>query len=77
MLTGANLVWLKFGLVLHSIVSPIVLGVIFLGLLTPVALLMRLFGRDALTLGFDPALPSYWKERGRPLIEPESFPRQF
>ena len=41
-----NKLWMRFGLLLSMIVSPIVLGVIFFGLFTPYALIMRIFGRD-------------------------------
>ena len=43
-----NKLWMRFGLLLGMIVSPIVLGLIFFGLFTPIAILMRLSGRDEL-----------------------------
>ena len=43
-----NKLWMRLGLLLSMIVSPIVLGVIFFGLFTPIAILMRLSGRDEL-----------------------------
>src|SRR2546423_2984283 len=51
--------WMKFGELLNRVVSPIVMGVIFFGVFTPVALFMRLTGRDALRRAYDPAAPSY------------------
>ena len=42
--------WMKFGLLLGMIISPIVLGLIFFGLITPVSLITGLFGRDELNL---------------------------
>ena len=47
-----NKLWMRFGLLLGMIVSPIVLGVIFFGLFTPIAMLMRRSGRDELRLKF-------------------------
>ena len=47
-----NKLWMRFGLVLGMIVSPIVFGIIFFGLFTPVAMLMRFRGRDELRLKF-------------------------
>ena len=47
-----NKLWMRFGLILSMIVSPIVLGAIFFGLFTPIALVMRLIGRDELQLKF-------------------------
>jgi hypothetical protein len=55
--------WMKFGELLNRVVSPIVMGIIFLGVFTPVALVMRLAKRDALDRAYDPAAPSYWKRR--------------
>ena len=49
-LTPLNRLWFELGVLLGKIVSPIVLGVIFFLLITPVSLLIRAFGRDALFL---------------------------
>jgi len=63
-------------LVLHRIMTPVVLGAIFFLVLTPVALVMRLFGRDALALKLDPVSLTYWKTR-EPGPAPESMSQQF
>ena len=70
-----NKLWMRFGLLLGIIVSPIVLGVIFFGLFTPIAMLMRLSGRDELRLKFAQKA-SHWILRGEP-IKSESFKNQF
>ena len=70
-----NKLWMRFGLLIGMIVSPIVLGIIFFGLFTPIAMLMRLSGRDELRLKFSPEV-SHWITRGEP-IRSESFKRQF
>ena len=70
-----NKLWMRFGLLLGMIVSPIVLGVIFFGLFTPIAMLMRLSGRDELRLKFTQKA-SHWISRGEP-IKSESFKYQF
>ena len=70
-----NKVWMRFGLLLGMIVSPIVLGIIFFGLFTPIALLMRLNGRDELRLKFNQKA-SHWISREEP-IKSESFKHQF
>ena len=70
-----NKLWMRFGLLLGMIVSPIVLGVIFFGLFTPIAMLMRLSGRDELRLKFAQKA-SHWISRGEP-IKSESFKHQF
>ena len=70
-----NKLWMRFGLLLGMIVSPIVLGLIFFGIFTPTALLMKLFRRDELRLRFKNK-KSHWIARDQP-IEPVSFKRQF
>tara|TARA_X000000368_G_C22459627_1_gene462723 strand:- start:36 stop:419 length:384 start_codon:yes stop_codon:yes gene_type:complete len=49
-LTPLNKVWMKFGLILGKIVSPLVMGVIFFFVVTPTGIIMRLFGKDLLNL---------------------------
>lgn len=75
-LAGLNRAWMRLGALLGAIISPIVLGVMFFVLITPVALLTRAFGRDVLRLK-KRAVSSYWIERDPPGPEPESFRRQF
>ena len=70
-----NKLWMRFGLLLGMIVSPIVLGIIFFGLFTPIAMLMRLSGRDELRLKFTQK-KSHWISRSEP-IKSESFKNQF
>ena len=70
-----NKLWMHFGLILGMIVSPIVLGIIFFCLFTPIAALMRLSGRDELRLKFTQK-PSHWISRSEP-IKSESFKQQY
>lgn len=70
-----NRLWIRFGIKLGFIVSPIVLGIIFFGLFTPIALFMRLSGRDELRLNRI-RKTSHWVTRGDP-INPKSFEQQF
>jgi len=76
-LTPLNRLWLRFGLFLHKIVSPVVLGVIFFLAVTPTGLLMRWFKKDILRLRFDPAADTYWIKRDPPGPEPKSLVNQF
>ena len=55
-----NKLWMGFGMLLGMIVSPIVLGIIYFGLFSPIALGMRLLGRDELRLKFK-TRTSHWK----------------
>jgi hypothetical protein len=76
-LSPLNWLWTKFGLLLHSIVSPIFLTVLFYGCVVPVGFLMRLSGKDPLRLKYEPAAPSYWIIRSPPGPAPETFKNQF
>jgi hypothetical protein len=76
-LAPANRLWTKFGLLLHHVVSPIALGILFFLVVTPTGLLMRLFGKDPLRLRFDPAADSYWIKRDPPGPAADSLKNQF
>ena len=71
-----NKLWMRFGLLLGMIVNPIVLGVIFFGLFTPISLAMRLFGRDELRLRFKEK-SSYWSTPDSADAGTDSFKNQF
>lgn len=77
LLTPFNRAWMKLGDLLNRIVSPLVLGVMFYGLITPIALAMRLAGRDSLYRQFDAQTESYWVKRDPPGPDPESLKQQF
>ena len=74
-LLPVNKLWMRFGHLLGMIVSPIVLGILFFVLFTPIAFVMRLNGRDELRLKFSKK-PSHWILRNAPL-KSESFKHQF
>lgn len=58
-----NVLWFKFGMLLGRIIAPIVMALVFFVAVTPVALLMRLFGKDPLNKEPDPEADSYWIHR--------------
>lgn len=70
-----NKLWMTLGLILGSIITPIILGIIFFGVFTPIAIFMRLFGRDELRLKFKKRA-SYWIKR-ETITEANSFKNQF
>ena len=72
-----NSVWLRFGLLLHRITSPIILAMLFYLTVLPTGLVMRALGKDLLRLRFDRNARSYWIERSPPGPEPESLRNQF
>jgi hypothetical protein len=73
-----NRAWLAFGRLLHRIVSPLVMGMLFFAAVTPTGWLMRLRGRDVLSLKRRPELKSYWirREAGSQPA-PETMKNQF
>ena len=70
-----NKVWMKFGILLGMIASPIVMGIIFFGIFTPIAILMSLFGRDELRLRFKKN-KTHWINR-KASKEIDSFKNQY
>ena len=64
-LSPLNKIWFKFGIFLGKIISPIVMGVIFFLVVTPIGFLMRLLGKDVLNLKYSD-LKSYWIEKTGP-----------
>jgi len=61
-LSPLNKAWFKFGILLGKIVSPIVMGIVFFVVVTPIALLLKLFGKDLLNLKKNKN-KSYWVEK--------------
>ena len=64
-LTPLNKIWFKFGLFLGKIISPLIMGVIFFFVVTPIGLIMRVFKKDLLNLKFNNNA-SYWIENNGP-----------
>ena len=51
--------WMKFGLLIGRVTTPLILGVVFFFVIMPMGLVMRLAGRDPMARRFDEAAPSY------------------
>ena len=60
-----NKLWFKFGIFLGKIISPLIMGIIFFLVVTPIGLLMRLLNKDLLNLKFNND-SSYWIEKNEP-----------
>lgn len=71
-----NKLWMQFGLLLGRIISPIVMGIIFFGMFTPMSLVMKVFGRDELQRKIKKKR-SYWIKRNVNDISSETFRNQF
>jgi hypothetical protein len=65
-LRGPKRVRLSLGFLLSLIANPLVLSVLFFGVITPAGLLMRGIGRDPLRLKPSARSPTYWIERAKP-----------
>ena len=64
-LAPLNKIWFKFGILLGKIVSPLVMGIIFFLVVTPIGFIMRLLGKDVLNLKYNNNR-SYWIEKNGP-----------
>jgi hypothetical protein len=76
-LAPLNRLWFRLGILLGRIVTPLVMGVLWLLVVTPIGLLMRFCGRDPLRLKRELAARSYWIERSPPGPIPGSLKDQF
>jgi len=77
LLATLNRLWTRLGVLLGKIVSPISLGILFYVVLTPMAIMIRLSGKDPLRLKLDRAGESYWIPRTPPGPPPDSMSNQF
>jgi len=76
LLLPLNKLWMRFGVLLGKIISPIILAILFFAMFTPIAIGMRLFNRDELRLkssNYD----SFWKFRDQATHNQNSFTQQF
>ena len=74
LLTPLNKLWFKFGIFLGSIVSPVVMGMVYFIVVTPVGIFMRLLGKDLLKINKVKNSPTYWIERDK---QQDSMKKQF
>ena len=67
LLTPLNKLWFKFGMILGAIVVPVVMGVVFFLVVTPIGLVMKIMGRDLLNKKYDKKKRTYWIKRDTPI----------
>ncbi len=77
LLRPLNRLWFLFGMALHKVMSPLVMGFLFYLTITPIALIMRAIGKDPLHRQFDPQAKSYWVVRDPAGPAPETMRQQF
>lgn len=76
LLTQLNKSWFLLGFLMGKLVTPIMMGIIFFLLITPIAVITRVFGRDELKL-HKKIIKSHWVDRNPAGPEPMSFKNQF
>ena len=69
-----NKLWFKFGIALGAIVAPVVMGIIFFILITPIGILMKVMGKDLLNNKYNKNINSYWIKRDKSV---SSMKKQF
>ena len=66
-LSPLNKAWIKLGEILGRIIAPIVMAIVYFLILTPISLLVRLFGKDLIEMKFNNNVKSYWIKRKKNL----------
>ena len=77
LLKPLNIIWFKFGLFLHKIINPLVMGMLFLTTIIPIGLIMRIVGYDPLKKDFDKKSITYWIPREPAAPKPDTMINQF
>jgi hypothetical protein len=67
LLTPLNILWFKFGMILGAIVAPVVMGIVFFLVITPIGFFMKIIGKDLLKKRYDKKKVTYWIIRGKPV----------
>lgn len=77
LLAPLNKIWSKFGLLLHKVTNPLIMGMIYFVVCTPMGVVMRIFGYDPLRTKMDPEAETYWIKRDPPGPTPDTMKHQF
>ena len=77
LLAPLHVLWRRVGAVLHKIMTPVIMAVLYFAVLCPIALVARLAGRDALRLRREAQSQTYWIKREPPGPEGSSMKNQF
>lgn len=77
LLAPLNKLWARFGLLLHSVTNPIIMGLVFFLAVTPTALVLKILGKDPLRRKIDAAAETYWIDREPPGPPPDTMKNQF
>ena len=77
LLAPLNRLWMQLGHLLGRIISPIIMSLIYFGVVTPIAIIARWRGVDPMKRRFDPDASTYWIERRPPGPDPATMERQY
>jgi hypothetical protein len=77
LLERPNRAWLKLGLLLNRIVSPVIMLMLFFAVIAPIGFILKLFGKDLLRVRREPSAESYWLPRTETRAASESMRQQF
>lgn len=77
LLRGPNKAWQAVGYCLNSVVSPLVMGLVWLTVVTPTGVIRRMAGKDSMARALDPSAESYWIRRDPPGPAPVTLKDQF
>ena len=72
-LAPLNRAWMALAELMHRVVSPVMLGIMFFGVFTPMGAVMRRFGWDAMKRAWQPQAKTYWHRRDPPGPADDSF----
>jgi hypothetical protein len=76
-LSPLNRLWFRLGLLMHRVVNPLIMGLLFFVIITPMGLLMRACGKPPLELKFQPGARSYWIARNTGELRPRPMADQY
>ena len=76
-LAPLNRLWAQFGLLMHKVVNPVLMALIFFLTVVPTGLVLKLLGKDPMRRKFDSNVDSYWISRDPQSLTKESFDDQF
>lgn len=77
LLRPLNLLWFKVGIAIGRVMTPIVMGMLYVTTIVPIGIIFKITGKDPLRLKRDPNATSYWIKREPPGPEPKSLKNQF
>ena len=66
-LTPFNKAWIKLGEILGIVIAPMIMALVYFFILTPISLVVRIFGKDLLNMRFKKSTDSYWIDRKKNL----------